>query len=158
MQGHTQGGQCDLRNVNGGRLVCADGVRLGPASQGTADISDGVGGQSHPRRADGWSRAGCPLRPWRVVAWVRPLHLAGDSEQGACHPERDPCGSRPWPTHPGQDEVAGQEAHTQLAWGRGLLSRGQLAASWKETLPPGGGWAGRAHWISVVMGTLLVLL
>ena len=60
MQGHTQGGQCDLKNVNGGRLVCADGVRLGPASQGTADISDGVGGQSHPRRADGWSRAGCP--------------------------------------------------------------------------------------------------
>ena len=25
-----------------------------------------------------------PLRPWRVVAWVLPLHLAGDSEQGAC--------------------------------------------------------------------------
>ena len=59
MQGHTQGSQCDLRNVNGGRLVCADGVRLGPASQGTADISDGETSPSISQ-ADGWSRAGCP--------------------------------------------------------------------------------------------------
>lgn len=87
MQGRTRGGQCDWRNVTGGRRVRADGVRLGPAGQGTADVSDGVGGQSHPHRADSWSRAGGPRRPWRVVAWV----LAGDSEQGA------------WPTHPRQD-------------------------------------------------------
>lgn len=101
MQGHTRGSQCDWRNVTGGRLVRADGVRLGPARQGTADVSDGVGGQSHPRRADGWSRAGGPsaiLGVWLpgsfcVVAWV----LAGDSEQGACHPERDPLA----PTAPG---------------------------------------------------------
>ena len=33
MQGHTRGGQCDWRNVTGGRLVRADGVRLGPARQ-----------------------------------------------------------------------------------------------------------------------------
>ena len=60
MQGRTRGGQCDWRNVTGGRRVRADGVRLGPAGQGTADVSDGVGGQSHPRRADSWSRAGGP--------------------------------------------------------------------------------------------------
>lgn len=143
MQRHTRGGQCGWRNVTGGRLVCADGVRLGPAGQGTADISDGVGGQSHPRRADGWSRAGGPsaiLGMWLPRSCLGP---SGRQRARGLPPgtgSLDPTAPGPGPPAQGRTEVSGQEACTQLTWGGGLLSRGQLAASWKETLPPGGGW------------------
>lgn len=155
MQGHTQGSQCDLRNVNGGRLVCADGVRLGPASQGTADVSDGETSPSISQ-ADGWSRAGCPsaslacgcLGPapsGRQRARGLPPGKRSLRLQGLAHPPR--AGQGRWPGGP-----------YPAGMGAGSVIKGQLAASWKKSLPPGGGWAGRAHWISVVTGASSVLL